>query len=77
MKNRLIEAELNARKLIVREKPLSTERMKEARLEWGQRIFNWSEEMWRKVIYLDESGVSHSENDKELLFGFVKLNNFY
>ena len=53
MKRRLIDARLNGR--ILRRKPLLLPRHKQQRLQWIKEHRDWTEDMWSKVVWSDES----------------------
>ena len=53
VKRRLIDAELNDR--ISRKKPLLLQRHKRQRLQWAKDHKDWTENMWKKVVWFDKS----------------------
>ena len=53
VKRRLIDAGLNGR--ISRRKPLLLPRHKQQRLQWAKDHRDWTEDMWKKVVWSDES----------------------
>ena len=61
VKRRLIDAELNGR--ISRRKPLLLPRHKQQRLQWPKEHRDWTEDMWSKVVWSDESKFDHFHSD--------------
>ena len=53
VKRRLIDAGLNGR--ISRRKPLLLPRHKQQHLQWAKDHRDWTEDMWKKVVWYDES----------------------
>ena len=53
VKRRLIDAGLNSR--ISRRQPLLLPRHKQQRLQWAKEHRDWTEDMWTKVVWSDES----------------------
>ena len=60
VKKRLIDARLNNR--ILRKKPLLLLRHKQ-HLQWAKDHRNWTEDMWKEVVWSDESKINLFHSD--------------
>ena len=61
VKRRLITAGLNGR--IARRKPLLLPRHKITRLEWAKARAQWTDDMWKRVVWSDESKFNIFKSD--------------
>ena len=61
VKRRLIDAGLNGRILI--KKPLLLPRHKQQCLQWAKDHRDWTEDMWKKIVWSDESNFNIFHSD--------------